>query len=534
LNGLPPRAINALRQLQRNLDSGDVVAAERTLPAALLLAPGHREMLRLASLVHRRRGQLEDAEHYLREALATAPEDLELRHELCNVLSERGQAAAAIEGLRDVCRLHPSASVWLDLGIALDRVARVAESLDAADEARKLGSSDPRIGFLRARCLQMLGHVEAAAEQYRELIRMKQEIAKAWFALIDMKTISIDDSEVRALRAFAAGAQRSEEEKLLLDFALARICENSGARDEAFQLLSRANAQAKRRFGWNADAHCRYVDSVDCAFANVLPVTRDVDRGREVIFIVGFPRSGSTLVEQVLAAHPEVEGASELPDLSVVISNESAARRKHFPDWVSDASAEDWARLGQDYLARTASWRRDRPIFTDKAPDNWKYVGAIAAMLPGARVIDCRRDPLETCWSCYKQLFAPGQAGFAYSLEDLADYWKDYVYLSARWSAMLPKRFRLQSYEAFLADSAGQIRDLLEFCDLPFDGRCLQPHEAGRAIRTTSSAQVREPLRRDTVRAAEYGQLLDPFRERLSQSRLVPAARSRVNVLTRT
>jgi len=202
-----------------------------------------------------------------------------------------------------------------------------------------------------------------------------------------------------------------------------------------------------------------------------------------------------------------------------VILQESQRRGVPFPFWTEHASPADWERLGRDYLARTARWRAERPRFTDKLPDNWTMLGAARAMLPEAKFIACHRDPLETCWSCYKQLFAPGLARSAYDLGELAAYWRDYDRLARFWVERHPSHVRAQSYEALLAEPEAEIRALLDFCGLPFDENCLRFHESRRSVRTASSAQVREPLRRDTARGPRYGELLAPLRDALKAVR---------------
>ena len=226
----------------------------------------------------------------------------------------------------------------------------------------------------------------------------------------------------------------------------------------------------------------------------------------EVIFVVSMPRSGSTLVEQILAAHPEVEGANELEVLPDLLVAESRRHGVDFPHWVGHATPADWDRLGKTYLEQTGRWRQSRPRFTDKALSNWLYAGAIRAMLPGARVIDCRRDPVETCLSCFRQAFARWH-GYAYDMEELAAFWRDYDKLSRIWPERIPEAFHTLVYEELLADPEREIRRLLEFCGLPFDEACLRSHEIERSVRTASASQVREPLRRDTARALRYGEL---------------------------
>jgi hypothetical protein len=247
-------------------------------------------------------------------------------------------------------------------------------------------------------------------------------------------------------------------------------------------------------------------------------------QGDEVIFIVSMPRAGSSLTEQILASHPLIEGAGELDDLTAVIAAESQRRDMPFPQWVATTSAQDWQRLGQHYLQRTARWQRPGMRFTDKLPGNWLRVGAALAMLPGARVIDCQRDPVEACFSCFRQLFAEGAQAFSYSIDDLAAYWHAYDRASRHWRNSYPRRLHVQSYESLVAEPQQQIAQLLEFCGVPFDPACLRYTETRRSVRTASASQVREPLMRDTARAAKYGALLDPLRAALGASAKIDGA----------
>ena len=515
LKPLPARALAANRDVERHLARGDAVAAERALPIALLLAPDHAPTLHLAARVYRARGRVGEALEIQQEAVTRAPWDVDLLASLGALQLESGQFDRAIATLRTVTERRPGAASWLELGIALDHVARHVEALAAADTALALDPGHARARLLRARSLQATGDIVAAATEYRELIARGQHVAAAWFALVDIKTVALEDAEVDQLVRFAASTARTAPERELLDFALARVHEGAGRPEQAIALLDRANASVRLRQPWNAGAHHAFIERVVAAFQSAVPVAGDETRGSEVIFIVGLPRSGSTLIEQILASHPRIEGASELSDLPMIISTESARRRLPFPEWVESATPADWERLGRDYLARTEQWRRQRPMFTDKAPENWRYAGAIARMLPGARIVDCRRDAVETCWSCFKQMFAPGCVGFTYSISDLADYWHDYVDASAHWHRLMPARYRTFLYEDLVADPASTTRALLEFCGVTFHEDCLQPHRAQRAIRTSSSAQVRQPIAGGTARSADYGALLDPLRTRL-------------------
>ncbi len=228
------------------------------------------------------------------------------------------------------------------------------------------------------------------------------------------------------------------------------------------------------------------------------------------------PRSGSTLVEHILATHPDVEGANEIPDLPQVIDDESRRRGQPFPQWVSAATATDWHRLGQDYLTRTARWRAQRPRFTDKNVINWPLLGAVRLMLPGAKIIHCHRDPVETCFSCYRQLFRHG-VHYSYDLDEMAEYYRDYQRLSAFWLTRHPQHVLDFPYETLVQQPERQIRRLLFFCGLPFDPACLAPHQTKREVLSTASAaQVREPIRVETAHSAPYQEWLQLLRERLA------------------
>lgn len=417
-----------------------------------------------------------------------------------------------------------TAAAWCEKARAELAAGEADVALASAEHALALAPDDLRAATLRADTLFFLGDIDAAAAAYRAVIARHPAAGPAWLGLVSMKTLRLSADEAARLEALhRSGAGTSEIDRIALGFALGKVLEDTGRYDDAFAAFSAANAAMRRRTPWDVRDFLARIERMLSLFAAAPARAADAGLGREIIFVVSLPRSGSTLTEQMLAAHPEVEGASELYDLGTVIQDESQRRRQGFPDWIHAATPQDLSRLGERYLERTARWRAQRPRFTDKMPNNWLYLGAALAMLPGARVIDCRRDAVETGWSCFKQLFPRG-AVFSYDLADIGHYWSAYARTMARWNELHPGRIHLQQYETLLADPESRIRALLDFCGLPFAEACLDFHRATRTVRTASAAQVREPLRRDTARAQHYGARLDPLRQALAEGASRPAS----------
>ncbi|HEY1089765.1 MAG TPA: sulfotransferase [Burkholderiaceae bacterium] len=516
LRGLTPEQADTLRRALQLQAGGDKLLAGQWLLAVSRQAPDHPEVLRWLAVQHAERLEWAAAVTCLRRAVEQRPNDFKLLLPLGTAQELAGDAAAALVSLRAAARSAREAAEWRALSLEFDRQGHYEDSLAAIEQQLRLEPNSV-VGLLqRSRCFKALGDAERAAADARLLIARKQEAARAWFSLVDLKIVPLGEAELAQLAQAAGNASTPADERLLLDFALGKALEDAGRFDEALAVFQRANAAARPSHPWDGPGFTQHVAAVHAAFAE-RPAARAQAQGAELIFLVGLPRSGSTLVEQVLASHSRVEGASELPYLNQVIEAESQRRGQRFPAWVPDASSEDWTRLGQHYLRLSQRWRAQRPVSTDKLPENWLYAGALLAMLPEARIIDCRRDAVETCWSCYKQLFGPGRVGFTYSFDTLAGYWRAYLSLSALCAAQRPERFRVQHYEALVAEPEAQIRALLEFCGLPFEPQCLSFQTAQRAIRTPSALQVRQPMRATSTPAQRYGAALDELRQALAR-----------------
>lgn len=423
--------------------------------------------------------------------------------------------------MRQACRLAPaSGSAWFNLGEALWRQAHAEDAVDALQHALKLDPSNVSARLSLARSQTSLGQIDAATAGFRDILRSDPGNAEAWFGLSSLNMACFDAADTASLQRAFSRQDLPARPRFLLGFAYAKALEDQGDHAQAFEVFRLANASQRKLVKWDAAGERRRVDAIQRMFANPMPPPLDSRFGREAILIVSPPRSGSTLVEQILASHPEVEGANEIKDLPQVIDAETRRRRSAFPLWVPDASAQDWQRLGNEYLGRTARWRKTKPRFTDKNLTNWYLVGAALAMLPAARVVIVSRDPVETCLACYRQCFT-GEAGFACDLDELADYCIDFLRLKRFWLEKYPDRVFDLPYESLVADPETMIRRLLDVCDLPFDPACLGFHKTSRTVLSApSAAQVRQPLHGGTARSALYGDKLDRLRQRLQDAGL--------------
>jgi hypothetical protein len=494
------------------LARGDPAAAELAWLAASLGAADHPEVLRWQGLVSHSRGRFEDARSALAAARAQRPADIPIALELAETLFALGDDTDAIALLRALRDLDLDRDERRVLAGALDRLGLAAEAAAEADRLLDVDAGDADARLIRLRCRQALGDAAGAASDARALLDRGQRVPEAWFSLLELKTEPLADGELARLRTAWRTAQG--DARALLGFALARGEENAGHLADALATLADCNTRVRAAEPWDLAPIASRIDALDRACAP--PQVPEATGGPgPVVFLVGLPRSGSTLFEQVLAAHPDVEAASELPYLGQVFDDNARRCARPLHVWAGTASEAEWRALGERYLHRSARWRLQRPVSTDKLPDNWQWTPAIRRMLPNARIVDCRRDALDTCWSCYKQRFAPRAVGFAQDFADLAHWWRLYTGWMDRWSARWPERVRTFHYEALIDDPETEIRALLDWCGLRFDPACLAPHRARRAIRTASAMQVRQPITRRARITDGYGALLDPLRSAL-------------------
>lgn len=526
LDGLSSSAGRRLVTAAQALSLGRVADAEQRLQGLLAVYPNHPEVLRMWAGLQSLRGDFYGALAIMERAIAMRPNDAAYWSSFGSALIEAARYDDAISALRHACELDPAyTTAWYNLGLAYIRCMRVDEASMALHRAvSQAPELEVNARVILGNMFRAEGRNDEAIAEYRATIKQQAHAGNAWWGLAEIKTQRFADEDLENLRQAMRYPGASEDDLSAMGFTLAKALDDRGLYAESLAALAQAHARVRARKRWDAAVYTAHIDEILKTFTPP-PAGAAEPLGHEAIFIASMPRSGSTLTEQVFASHSLVDGGGEVSDLPSVLMEESKRLNKPFPAFVPDLSPSDWERMGRRYLERTASWRGSRPRFTDKMPSNWHYVGAIRAMLPGARIVVVRRDPLETCLSCYRQRLANSE--YTRTFADLASAWHDFDRAVRHWRQLHPGHVYESIYEEFVVNPEARIRALLEFCDLPFEPACLEFHKTERRVHTPSATQVREPLRRDTARTHRYGALLDPLRVALGMPPFSDDARKR-------
>ena len=508
---------------------GELSAAEKQIRAFLLRHGNHVEAMRLLARIGVAREVLDDAEILLAAALEMAPDYIELRRDYACVLLDRHKHAEAIEQLDRLLKLDPQnidyrtlhATATVGLGDHEGGIRGFAAVLaDTSPRSRLAADLHLSIGH----SLKTLGRRTPAIEAYKLAIAVRPKFGDAYWSLANLKNYTFSDAEIGQLEAAEVDPSTDELDRYHLCFALGKAHEDRGEYEESWHYYERGNALKRAASRYRAElveqntARQKQV----CTHAFFRERNGYGAASREPIFILGLPRAGSTLLEQILASHSQVEGTQELANVPRAVLDlqgyDPDLDNPRYPGCLVAMAADEFRALGEKYLADTRIYRGGKPRFIDKMPNNFRHIGLIHLMLPNARIIDARREPMACCFGNLKQLYARGQE-YAYSEDDIARYYRTYLELMEHWDTVLPGRVLRVHYEDVVEDLEGSVRRLLEFCELPFESACLEYHRTARSIRTASSEQVRQPIFREGLdQWRHYEPWLGPLREALGDA----------------
>ena len=488
------------------LVEGRLAVAEHALRDRLRANATDVAAMRMLAEVAARLGRYEDAETLLSQCLDLAPGFEAARHNYATVLyraNRPAEALAQVDMLLDEDRHSPT---YRSLrAAALGQLGEYAGAIAVYDGLLKEHPGQAKGWMSYGHVLKTVGRQGDSIGAYRRCLELAPGLGEAWWSLANLKTVKFAPADVAAMRAQLGRGDLGDEDRYHLNFAVGKALEDAGDYGPAFESYAAGNALRRRSLDYEADETSAQAARTRALFTPGFLAAR-AGMGcpaPDPIFVVGLPRSGSTLIEQILASHSAVEGTMELPDIIAMARRLGGRRRLSdvtaYPEALDALGADDLRALGEEYLERTRPQRKlGRPMFIDKMPNNFAHVGMIHLILPNAKIIDARRHPMGCCFSAFKQHFARGQA-FSYDLTDLGRYYADYVALMAHFDAVLPGRVHRVMYEEMVADPEAQVRALLDYCGLPFEPGCLKFHENDRAVRTASSEQVRQPIFADGV-----------------------------------
>lgn len=529
LSTLPPDIVAASAMFA----DGDVYEAERRVRQFLITHGDHIEGMRLLAKIGIELDILDDAEALLEGALRLAPDYHAARYDYAVVLLKRHKHVRAREEIERLLAREPENSIY--------RTTEAAIAMGLGDYQRALPlysqlltemPNNPGLQLSVAHALKTLGRTQGAIEYYRAAADGRTDFGEAYWSLANLKTYRFTDEELARMRTEEEAENIARIDRYHLCFALGKALEDRGDYSGSFACYARGNALKM--------TECRYRPEIieTNTRLQTLICTREFFAARQgvgsdstaPIFIVGLPRSGSTLLEQVLASHSRVEGTMELAEIPRLAQDLNGRAHNDanplYPGVLRELTPEDFKRMGEKYLADTLVYRTARrPLFVDKNPNNFRHIGLIHLILPGARIIDARRDAMACCFGNYKQLFATGQQ-FTYSIDHLALYYRSYIELMEHWNRALPGKILRVRHEDVVNDPDAQIRRVLEFCDLQFEPACLHFHQTERSVHTASSEQVRQPIYREGLdQWRHFEPWLGPLRAALG-SLAVPGASS--------
>jgi tetratricopeptide (TPR) repeat protein len=510
------------KALQAFID-GKLAMSERHCRDYLKQSPDDVSALRLLAEIAIKLGVFEDAEQLLARCLGLAPDYHLARLNYAHVLNKQEKSQQALLEIATLEKYQPNVPPQQILKAAiLVRLGQFAEAIALYDALINVLPEQANLYTSRGHALKTIGEQEAAITSYRQAIVCEPSYGEAYWSLANLKTFRFEPFEIQLMKKQMKIKQLPSFDRINICFALGKALEDNKEFEKSFHYYKLGNEYKQSIERYDADETTELIERTIKTCQS--PIFENNSEGGcsrgDPIFIVGLPRSGSTLLEQILASHSMVDGTKELPDIIAMVRKLSGRKKRNevskYPEVIAELSAEQRLTLGKEYISKTKRHRGDAPFFIDKMPNNFAHIGLIKLILPNAKIIDARRQPMSACFSGFKQLFSTGQA-FSYDLENIARYYQDYLHLMDHWHKVLPDQVLTVSYEDVVNDFENQIRQVLDFCGLPFEQNCLEFYNNSRAVNTASSEQVRQPINTKGLDAWKpFEEFLTPLRSKLS------------------
>ncbi|WP_219893560.1 tetratricopeptide repeat-containing sulfotransferase family protein [Aquisediminimonas profunda] len=521
LASLPPE----LQTVSSLIQEGRIARAEKFCRAFLQKNGHHVEGMRLLAEIGSRFNAFDEAEFLLESCKVLEPNNVSAQYDYAKLLRKRHKFEQALAEARELRSKEPG-NPEFEMLYANENLAvgNFDEAMETYETLIRTLPANPGVSLTHGHALKTVGRQEEAIEAYRRAYAIKPDLGDAFWSLANLKTYRFTDAELDQMRVQEASPSIALADRYHLCFALGKALEDRGQFEDSFSYYERGNRLKREELKYDPQRLATEMQlQRDHVSADLLARFANAgSKAPDPIFIVGLPRAGSTLLEQILASHSQVEGTMELPNILALAHRLDHRRMEsedhEYPANLAELSPEDATRFGEDYIRDTRIYRKEgTPFFIDKMPNNFRHIGLIHAILPNAKIVDARRSAMGCCFSGFKQLFAEGQE-FTYGLDEVGRYYRDYVALMDHWDAVLPGKVLLVRYEDVVSDLETQVRRLLDHCGLPFEDACLRFHETERAVRTASSEQVRQPLYKSGVDQWEnFSPWLDPLRLALGQ-----------------
>ncbi len=496
--------------------SGKIDEAIETINKALVIKPDFIEAHSNLGNVYKSAGRFDEAIASYQKAISLKPDYVEAHYNLGNALRDKGNLSEAVLSYQKVISINPGyAPVYTNLGNTLVELNKLEEGIVSYNKAVELTPTVAEAYLNLGNALRDSGDMEKATSCFRKAIAIDPEFGEAYRILSRLKKFSVKDPDIRIMEEINTRTHLDNNQKMHFGFALGKVYDDLKQPKKAFDFYKTANDLKRRSYDYESDKEVQKVDRLKAIYTKefINKFSNDEDQGDAVIFILGMPRSGTSLIEQIIASHPRVFGAGELENLT----NIAKARfgENNSPDFLTrlnNTTSNDFIEAGKAYLQSIDMMTDKADFITDKMPHNFEQIGLIKLALPQAKIIHCRRDPVDTCLSIYKNLLVSERHSYASDLTELGTYYTLYQDLMAHWENVIPEEIYNVSYEDMVSDQEGQSRALIEHCGLEWDDACLNFHTTTRPVKTASSAQVRKPIYKDSIAAWKpYEQQLAPL-----------------------